>query len=579
MLPDGSRKLKLEECPPDSYNRDDSSTMAFRPYPAQCLVTLAEAGLVPFPAASSRRSGSIEAEDLNVYRICRSVNQAFLDSLPRMGPFTAKQAQALMTTFLTTRVGYEGEDLQRRLEHATVSPSPGRYRFATRTETPTFRAPPQVAYHGSHPETLHALIALGSLVPSTETEPLPGARYFEGRQGVYLHASERRAKAEGYSAHVRLGKPHVYMAVLLETLYDPSQSLKKGKSTDQLIIDFRGVQIKAVHIKLATKETLALGDSVRDWNPELEVDPAEMLRPADLCGIRVPEGCWEAGGKEPFRARTIPPTYCRARRSCSPSSRNSSSEHRTREWSCSLSLSANAESTSASDSWLGTPGSLGPYRPESTDPKSSFSEEVSKALTSSLRHGNGPKIYIAPSGFADLSHILALPRLKKLRTTAADVLEIVRNSPKERFQLKKEDQTILLRAAQGHSRQDLDERQAYDALQAHEVPTLLAHGTYWRHYSSIFQHGLQPGGKSSQRRHTHLIDADIPATEIRSGFRESVEMILFIAGREAAEAGLQFFRSTNGVFLTAQVISPIYFRGTRDAATGTEYDNKGRVCG
>ena len=78
--------------------------------------------------------------------------------------------------------------------------------------------------------------------------------------------------------------------------------------------------------------------------------------------------------------------------------------------------------------------------------------------------------------------------------------------------------------------------------------------------------------------HTHLIDADIPATEINSGFRDNVEMILFVAGREVAEAGLQLFRSTNGVFLTAQVISPIYFRLTRDSATGTEYDNKGRVC-
>ena len=206
------------------------------------------------------------------------------------------------------------------------------------------------------------------------------------------------------------------------------------------------------------------------------------------------------------------------------------------------------------------------YRQEATDPKSSFSEEVSKALTSSLRHSNGPKIKITPSGYADLSHILALPRLKKLRTTAADVLEIVRHSLKERFQLKKEGQIILLRAVQGHSRQDLDDREAYDVLEPHEVPTLLAHGSYWRHYSSIFQHGLQPGGRSTQRRHTHLIDADIPATEIRSGFRDNVEMILFIAGREAAEAGLQFFRSSNGVYLTAQVISPIYFRGTRDSA-------------
>ena len=76
---------------------------------------------------------------------------------------------------------------------------------------------------------------------------------------MYLHTSERRSKAEGYCVHVRLGKPDAYMAVVLEVLYDPSQSLKRGKSTDQLIIDFKGVQITAIHIKLSTKDNLALG--------------------------------------------------------------------------------------------------------------------------------------------------------------------------------------------------------------------------------------------------------------------------------------------------------------------------------
>ena len=289
-LPDGSPKQNLVELLP-SWLRGPS------PAPLR--------GHTPWPAASLRRAGTVE--DLNVHRICRAVNQVFLGSLPGMGKFTAKQVQALMLTFLTTRAGYGGEDLQRRLEHATESPTPGWYRLAMRTETPAFGAPPQTGYHGSHPEALHALLALGKLLPSSEH--VQGARYFEGRPGVYLHSSERRSKAEGYSVHVRLGKPHVYVAVLLETLYDPSQSLKKGKATDQLIIDYRGVQIKAVHIKLGTKETLALGDAVQDWNPDLEIDPADVLAPAYHCGISVPEGVWEAHSQEPsfehYRSRTI----------------------------------------------------------------------------------------------------------------------------------------------------------------------------------------------------------------------------------------------------------------------------------
>ena len=212
LLPDGSLKPKEELLP-----RQLTELIS-----AQRHVHTQPSAWLPFPAASSRRAGTVE--DLSVHRISRAVNQAFLDSLPRMGPFTAKQVQALMSTFFTTRVGYEGEDLQRRLEHATVSPTPRWCRFAIRTETPAFEAPPQLAYHGSHPEALHALIALGKLVPSSEH--VQGARYFEGRAGVYLHSSESRSKAEGYSVHVRWGKPHVYIAVLLETLYDASQSLK-----------------------------------------------------------------------------------------------------------------------------------------------------------------------------------------------------------------------------------------------------------------------------------------------------------------------------------------------------------------
>ena len=50
-------------------------------------------------------------------------------------------------------------------------------------------------------------------------------------------------------------------------------------------------------------------DAVRDWSPELEIDPAGMLKPAYHCGIRVPEGIWAAHSPEPcferYRSRTI----------------------------------------------------------------------------------------------------------------------------------------------------------------------------------------------------------------------------------------------------------------------------------
>ncbi len=122
------------------------------------------------------------------------------------------------------------------------------------------------------------------------------------------------------------------------------------------------------------------------------------------------------------------------------------------------------------------------------------------------------------------------------------------------------------------------EEQAYTHLGSSEVPALLAHGTQWRFLDSIKRVGLKPGGLSSQRRHIHLIDADIESTKIKSGFREGSEVVLFIAGKEAADAGIQFYVSANNVYLTSDVIPPLFFRGTRDLSTGSEYDAEGRLC-
>ena len=141
-----------------------------------------------------------------------------------MGKFTAKQVQALMLTFLTTRAGYGGEDLQRSCSpHQSMCKEPD---ISKVDQVSTF----------------------------------------------ILLREDPRPKATAFTFGLASPMCMLQSSVLLEALYDPSQSLKKGKATDQLIIDYRGVQLKAVHIKLGTKETLALGDAVRDWNPDLEID-------------------------------------------------------------------------------------------------------------------------------------------------------------------------------------------------------------------------------------------------------------------------------------------------------------------
>ena len=64
--------------------------------------------------------------------------------------FTPKHVQALIQTFLTTRTGFNGEDLQRRLEYPEADGNWFRLRF--RSENANFTAEPKIGFHGSHLE-------------------------------------------------------------------------------------------------------------------------------------------------------------------------------------------------------------------------------------------------------------------------------------------------------------------------------------------------------------------------------------------------------------------------------------------
>ena len=92
-----------------------------------------------------------------MHRTSKTANQAFIDATPEAGPFSPKQAQALAQTFLTTRTGFDGEDLQRKLEHPEMDGEWFRLQF--RFEKANFTTEPNIGFHGSHLEALHSLIA------------------------------------------------------------------------------------------------------------------------------------------------------------------------------------------------------------------------------------------------------------------------------------------------------------------------------------------------------------------------------------------------------------------------------------
>jgi putative RNA 2'-phosphotransferase len=117
--------------------------------------------------------------------------------------------------------------------------------------------------------------------------------------------------------------------------------------------------------------------------------------------------------------------------------------------------------------------------------------------------------------------------------------EVVATSDKKRFAFS--DDSLRIRASQGHSVQiDL-------GLQPTIPPEFLYHGTADRFLPSIRQAGLE----KRQRQHVHL--SATPQTATQVGQRHGRPVILQIRAGDMHRAGLLFYLSANGVWLTDSV--------------------------
>lgn len=116
---------------------------------------------------------------------------------------------------------------------------------------------------------------------------------------------------------------------------------------------------------------------------------------------------------------------------------------------------------------------------------------------------------------------------------------VVRESDKQRFALSADG--LSIRASQGHS---VSVELGY---QATTPPAILYHGTVDRFLPAIRAEGLQKG----QRHHVHLSASKEVATSV--GNRRGRAVLLEIDAAAMAREGHEFFRSSNGVWLTLQV--------------------------
>lgn len=167
-------------------------------------------------------------------------------------------------------------------------------------------------------------------------------------------------------------------------------------------------------------------------------------------------------------------------------------------------------------------------------------KRASKFMSLVLRHN--PSIIDATldeNGWLSVNALLEGMNRKGI-TIDKDLLEqLVRENDKKRFAFN-EDQTKI-RANQGHS-------VVVDVqLSVQTPPDILYHGTVEKFIDSIFEQGIQ----SMNRQHVHL-SADIETAK-NVGARRGKPVVLEINAAEMSKAGIPFYLSENGVWLTDEV--------------------------
>ena len=165
--------------------------------------------------------------------------------------------------------------------------------------------------------------------------------------------------------------------------------------------------------------------------------------------------------------------------------------------------------------------------------------ETSKYISLILRHK--PEVIgiaLDEHGWANVDELIeGINRTHPL--TMAGLEEIVRTDEKQRYSFN--DDRTLIRANQGHSIPvDVE-------LEVVRPPEYLYHGTGEKYVSSIDVQGLIP----KSRLYVHL-SGDVE-TAVKVGARHGKPVVYRVLAERMAEAGMVFYCSVNGVWLTKAV--------------------------
>lgn len=173
-------------------------------------------------------------------------------------------------------------------------------------------------------------------------------------------------------------------------------------------------------------------------------------------------------------------------------------------------------------------------------------EKESKALCYILRHGALKlKLNMQKTGHMFVVDVIDEMCKTFPRFNFATLEQIVNEDEKGRYSFNPTKLTI--RANQGHS-------VPVDLGLAKKIPPVtLYHGTSESSIAAITKSGIS----KMKRHHVHLTDD--PNTASSVGLRHGSEVLIEIDTREMVKAGIPFFQSDNGVWLT-DYVDPMYFK-------------------
>ena len=174
-------------------------------------------------------------------------------------------------------------------------------------------------------------------------------------------------------------------------------------------------------------------------------------------------------------------------------------------------------------------------------------KNVSRLLSAALRHK--PKILgleLDENGYVTIGRLLDQLEVYGHECDYEELMEIVENNDKKRFEIKKADfgdngYDDLIRAAQGHSvKVDLQ-------LKRQKPPSILYHGTVNKSIPKIMKSGMK-----KMSRHAIHLSVDV-ATATNVGSRRGTPILLQIFAGVMHMDGFKFYKSANGVWLTDDV--------------------------